>query len=136
MISPMAASAVDDPLQLIDNYPTGLSDTFERELVQTFKLLADESRLKILLHLVREGELHVTALCERLNQAQPAVSHHIAILREAAVIECRRDGKHNYYSIRKEHFHNVMQRLFTSILSEGGDDLDMREFLGRRPSFQ
>lgn len=135
MISPMAASEVVDPLNLVDAYPTGLSDTFERELVQTFKLLADESRLKILLHLVREGELHVTALCERLNQAQPAVSHHIAILREAAVIECRRDGKHNFYSIRKEHFHDVMQRLFSSILSEGEEGLGMRDMLGRRAAF-
>jgi len=135
MISPMAATELDDPLNLVNSYPTGISDTFERELVQTFKLLADESRLKILLYLVREGELHVTALCERLNQAQPAVSHHLALLREAAVIECRRDGKHNFYSIRKEHFHSVMQRLFTSILNEDEDGLGMRELLGRRASF-
>lgn len=135
MISPMATSDLEDPLHLVDAYPTGISGTFERELVQTFKLLADDSRLKILLYLVREGELHVTALCERLEQNQPAVSHHLALLREAAVIECRRDGKHNYYSIRKEHFHNIMQRLFSSILNEGEEGSGMRELLGRRANF-
>lgn len=119
MNSPTPAAELEHLPSATDSvFPTGLSDTFERELLQTFKLLADESRLKILLYLVREGELHVSALCERLEQQQPAVSHHLALLREAAVIECRRDGKHNYYSIRKEHFHGVMKQLFASILQE------------------
>ena len=87
---------------------TGLPDELEKELVQVFKLLSDETRLRILLYLVREGELHVTALCERLQQSQPAVSHHLALLRVAGVIEARRDGKHNFYSVRKAHFHTIM----------------------------
>ena len=66
---------------------TGLPDELEKELVQVFKLLSEETRLRILLYLVREGELHVTALCERLQQSQPAVSHHLALLRVAGVIE-------------------------------------------------
>ena len=44
-----------------------LSEQLERDLVQVFKLLADETRLKILMFLLRERELHVSALCERLN---------------------------------------------------------------------
>ena len=40
-------------------------------LAQVFKLLADESRLKILLALSQDGELHVTALCDLLDQTQP-----------------------------------------------------------------
>ena len=48
----------------------------EKDLVQVFKLLSDETRLRVLLYLAREGELHVTALCEKLDQSQPAVSHH------------------------------------------------------------
>src|SRR4051812_42851494 len=35
-------------------------------LTQVFKLLADESRLRILLTLAREGEMHVSALCNML----------------------------------------------------------------------
>ena len=44
---------------------TGLPDQLEQDLVQTFKLLSDETRLRVLMYLMREGELHVTALCER-----------------------------------------------------------------------
>ena len=40
-----------------------LSEQLERDLVQVFKLLADETRLKILMYLLRERELHVSALC-------------------------------------------------------------------------
>jgi ArsR family transcriptional regulator len=81
------------------------------ELCQVFKLLADETRLRILMYLAREGELNVTELCERLGQSQPAVSHHLALMRVAGIIEPRRDGKHNYYSVREEHFHELMRSL-------------------------
>ena len=76
-----------------------ISDKLEQDLVKVFKLLADETRLKILLFLMREGELHVSALCERLHQSQPAVSHHLALLRHGRLIEPRRSGKHNYYGL-------------------------------------
>ncbi len=80
------------------------STELEQNLIRTFKLLADETRLKTLLLLAREGELHVSALCERLSQSQPAVSHHLALLRAAGLIDSRRDGKHNYYAVRSDRF--------------------------------
>jgi len=53
------------------------SNELEKDLVQVFKILSDETRLRILLYLARETELHVTALCKKLGQSQPAVSHHL-----------------------------------------------------------
>lgn len=91
----------------------------EKDLVQVFKLLADETRLKVLMYLLREGELNVTSLCERLGQSQPAVSHHLALLRVAGLIEPRRDGKHNFYSIKSARFHGLIAELFSNISSEG-----------------
>lgn len=70
-----------------------------RELVQIFKLLADETRLRILHYLMQREELNVGMFVRLLGQTQPAVSHHLALLREAGVIECRRDGKHNFYRL-------------------------------------
>jgi len=95
-----------------------LSNKLEKDLVQVFKLLADETRLKILFYLGREKELHVSALCERLNQSQPAVSHHLALLRVAGLIEPRRDGKHNYYSLQQSRFHGIVGQLFNSITED------------------
>jgi len=108
---------------------TGLPDQLEQDLVQTFKLLSDETRLRVLMYLMREGELHVTALCKRLDQSQPAVSHHLALLRVAGLIEARRDGKHNFYSVRREHFHRIMGELFTSMTTDNSESLRFDDFV-------
>ncbi|HCD03622.1 MAG TPA: ArsR family transcriptional regulator [Planctomycetaceae bacterium] len=106
-----------------------LSDELENELLQIFKLLSDETRLRILLYLGREQELHVTALCTRLDQSQPAVSHHLALLREAKLIEARRDGKHNFYSLKRGQFHSVIERLFESIADPEKPEIRFEEFV-------
>ena len=106
-----------------------LSEQLERDLVQVFKLLADETRLKILMYLLREQELHVSALCDRLNQSQPAVSHHLALLRVAGLIEPRRDGKHNFYSVREKHFHKLIGELFKTISDPERDEVRFQNFV-------
>jgi len=106
-----------------------LSDELEKELVQVFKLLSDETRLRILVYLAREAELHVTALCDRLGQSQPAVSHHLALLRVAGLIKARRDGKHNYYSVRQSGFRRLMEQLFHSMGEPGKGMVRFDEFI-------
>lgn len=110
-----------------------LSSELEKDLVQVFKLLADETRLKILFLLGREKELHVSALCERLGQSQPAVSHHLALLRVAGLIEPRRDGKHNFYSIQQNKFHEIMGELFTTFTEDSNaSELRFDNFIFRQ----
>ena len=62
------------------------------------KQVSDPTRLQVILAL-SEGERHVGALCEQLNQSQPAVSHHLALLRHGGIIAPRRQGKNNFYSL-------------------------------------
>ena len=85
-----------------------------RDLAQVFKLLSDETRLRILLYLAQNGELHVTDLCNKLEQSQPAVSHHLALLRVSSLIESRREGKHNFYSVRVDTFSDMLVSLLSS----------------------
>jgi ArsR family transcriptional regulator len=91
-----------------------LSDHALRDLVQVFGLLSDETRLRILFYLARNQELHVTEICNRLGQSQPAVSHHLALLRVSGLIEARREGKHNFYSVRSEAFGDLLLSLFSA----------------------
>ena len=91
-----------------------VSEQAIRELAQVFKLLSDETRLRILFYLAQNGELHVTDLCNRLGQSQPAVSHHLALLRVSGLIESRREGKHNFYSVQTEHFGDLLISLFSA----------------------
>ncbi len=106
-----------------------LSNELEQNLVRIFKLLADETRLKIMLFLARENELHVSALCDKLNQTQPAVSHHLALLRGGGFLEVRRAGKHNFYSLRRSKFHTVMEELFRNIGTTDPDEIRFDEFV-------
>ena len=91
-----------------------ISEQAVRELSQVFKLLSDETRLRIVFFLSQNGELHVTDLCNRLAQSQPAVSHHLALMRVSGLIESRREGKHNFYSVRGEHFGDLLVSLFSA----------------------
>lgn len=128
--SPMVANVLEPSVAERTAGPIPeLSDQLEKDLVQVFKLLADETRLRILMYLMRDQELHVTALCDKLGQSQPAVSHHLALLRVAGLIEARRDGKHNYYSVRARHFHRIMGELFGSIASAEQDSIRFKDFI-------
>lgn len=62
------------------------------------KQVSDPTRLQVVLMLA-EGEKHVGALCEQLSQSQPAVSHHLALLRHGGIIAPRRQGKNNFYGL-------------------------------------
>lgn len=90
----------------------GVEDQVVEDLVLLFKLFADETRLRILLHLMQHGELNVRTLCEMLGQSQPAVSHHLALLRANGLIESRRDGKHNFYRVLPERFEDLSGMIF------------------------
>jgi DNA-binding transcriptional ArsR family regulator len=62
------------------------------------KHVSDPTRLQVIL-ILSEGEQHVGALCSQLSQSQPAVSHHLALLRHGGIIAPRRQGKNNFYSL-------------------------------------
>src|SRR4051812_1237777 len=83
-----------------DLAPMAVSNELVNNLVHLFKLLSDETRLRILYYLTQQNELHVRGLCELLDESQPAVSHHLALLRDAKLIGRRREGKHNYYGLK------------------------------------
>lgn len=67
-----------------------------------FKALADATRLRCLVLLAREGELCVCELTHALNASQPKVSRHLATLREAGLVQDRREGLWIYYRIHPD----------------------------------
>jgi ArsR family transcriptional regulator len=110
-----------------------LSNTIASELVQLFKLLSDETRLRILFALMQEDEMHVRALCELLDQSQPAVSHHLALLRVSGLIDRRREGKHNFYHLVSKKFEELLSQLFAGI-APGERQLKFKQFVFTRQS--
>jgi ArsR family transcriptional regulator len=97
---------------LVPSSPIRVSSITINRLKDVFKMLADESRLKIVLALAQDGELHVTALRELLGQSQPAVSHHLTLMRMVGLVGSRRDGKHNYYHLSSQHLRDLLEQFF------------------------
>jgi len=62
------------------------------------KQVSDPTRLRVVT-LLSEEELHVGGLCEQFSMSQPAVSHHLALLRHGGIVNSRRQGKNNFYSL-------------------------------------
>src|SRR5512147_1627148 len=70
-----------------------------RRVAELLKQVSDPTRLQVLM-LLSEKERNVSELCADLGtQSQPAVSHHLALLRHGRLIEPRRSGKHNFYAL-------------------------------------
>ena len=70
-----------------------------RRVADLLKQVSDPTRLQVLM-LLSEKERNVSELCADLGtQSQPAVSHHLALLRHGRLIEPRRAGKHNFYGL-------------------------------------
>ena len=55
--------------------------------------------VQILYFLMQRNELNVGTICRLLHQSQPAISHHLALLRESGLVDMRREGKHNFYRL-------------------------------------
>lgn len=69
------------------------------EAALLFKALADETRLSILKQLREEGEVCVCNLFACCDLAQPTVSHHLKILRDAGLVNAEKRGVWVHYSL-------------------------------------
>lgn len=74
------------------------------------KALADKTRLRILLLLSRR-EMAVCELLSELDLSQPAVSHHLKLLKYAGLVKDVREGKWIYYTVDRENYTNHIQEL-------------------------
>jgi ArsR family transcriptional regulator, arsenate/arsenite/antimonite-responsive transcriptional repressor len=88
-----------------------MSDDFLFEMETFFMALADKTRLR-LLNLMRQDEICVCFFTEVLNESQPKISRHLAYLRNAGIVEARREGKWMHYRIvepENEYARQVLQ---------------------------
>jgi ArsR family transcriptional regulator, lead/cadmium/zinc/bismuth-responsive transcriptional repressor len=79
-----------------------LDDQSAFALAETFKVLGDPTRVRILDALLR-AEVPVCDLAQALGVTQSAVSHQLRLLRSLRLVRSRRDGRHIYYAIDDDH---------------------------------
>ena len=80
---------------------TGVVEQELEPLISIFRLLADKTRLNILM-LLSNGERNVSSLCQELALPQPTVSHHLGLLRMQNLITNRRNGKQVFYGLNSQ----------------------------------
>lgn len=78
--------------------------------VEALKLLADETRFKIVWSLVH-GEHSVGQLAEHVGATSPAVSQHLARLRLAGMVRTRREGNKIFYSAENPHLLDLVSQV-------------------------
>jgi ArsR family transcriptional regulator len=104
--------------------PLGVPESTIHKLTDVFGLLADRHRFKIVLALARQGRLHVGALGQLLGQSQPAVSHHLSLLRAGGLIDFDRAGKYSFYRLASA----PVRDLFEQFFRESGNDTKQLHF--------
>ena len=103
--------------QVPSDLPSASLDRLVTQGAQIFKVLSDETRLRILWYLAQSesGSLHVNALVELLGGSQPAVSHHLALLRAAGLVKTSRRKKYIYYSLRVQQIRDLIEQFFENV---------------------
>ncbi|AJQ26968.1 ArsR/SmtB family transcription factor [Pelosinus fermentans] len=71
-----------------------------------FKALGDDIRLEIVKMLI-DKELCVCDILAAFDKSQPAISHHLKVLKQSGIVVDKRDGKWVYYQLNPEAFNQV-----------------------------
>ena len=90
-------------------------------LAETFRLLGDQSRLKILLQCIR-GPVSVGDLAESVDLSQTLVSHHLRLLRAARLVRGERQGKQIFYEIADHHVSQILHDMAVHIAEDHPED--------------
>lgn len=105
--TPPTSSIVDpEAVRRVQEHP--LDDDLTSQVAETFKALADPTRVRIL-HALSHAELCVGDLAAVLEMSESAVSHQLRLLRGLRVVRPRREGKQVFYALDDEHVTRLFQ---------------------------
>lgn len=116
---------------------TEFNEFFPEEYIKRaskiLRLISEESKLRIMLFLAKEGPRWVTDIAESLNMNQTTVSHHLSLLRNADLVTANREGKNIFYDIN-EPLWREMGKQFFDYLQKGDNIHILGKFVLKRLS--
>lgn len=89
------------------------------EATNFFKIMSDQTRLKILFAL-DNNEMCVCDIANTLDMTKSSISHQLSLLREQGIIKFRKEGKIVYYTLDDEHIKEVFEIAFKHIQHKRG----------------
>jgi DNA-binding transcriptional ArsR family regulator len=101
-------------------------EEYIKKSVKVLKLISDESKLRIMLLLAKEGPLSVTEITGLLEMNQTTASHHLSLLRNAELVTSDREGKNIFYDVNEVLWRDMGKQFFDYL--EKGDNI---HFLGK-----
>ena len=89
---------------------------------EAFKALADKTRREIL-RLLRGGEMSAGELASHFDMTKPSMSHHFSVLKQAGLIDSRREGQQIVYVLETTATEDLMA-IIMDLFSRGGKGSD------------
>jgi len=90
------------------------------DLDDVLKALSDNTRREILVAL-RSGDLSAGEVADRFDITKASISHHLNVLRQADLVDSRRDGQHIIYSLNMTVFQEFLSAFVGKFKLRGGD---------------
>ena len=87
-----------------------IMSTIKREnkfIEKAMSAIADPCRLSILQEISEKGEICCGDVQGLTGLSQPTCSHHIRLLSDSELIECRKEGRNHYFTLNKNNFKKV-----------------------------
>lgn len=103
---------------LMYNEPMSTTDTNPTRVARWFHALSDETRLRIV-EMLQRGEYCVCDLQDSVGAAQSRLSFHLKVLREAGLVNDRKEGRWNFYSLRPD----VLDEMSTYLLERKPEEI-------------
>ncbi|WP_338474049.1 metalloregulator ArsR/SmtB family transcription factor [Pseudomonas sp. MS646] len=104
--------------------------------LDVFKSLADETRVRAILLIAEQGELCVCELMCALNDSQPKISRHLALLRSNGLLLDRRQGQWVYYRLNPalpDWVRDILQRTSKANIGWLKDNTSRLKHMNGRP---
>ena len=83
------------------------------EAAYTLRAISNGTRLCVISILSEQEELNVSQLVEQLQCEQSLLSHHLTDMRAKGILNCRKEGKNCYYSLRNKQIVQIIECIRT-----------------------
>jgi len=97
----------------IYNMTQKLNTEFMEQAAYTLKAISQGTRLCVISLLAEKEEMNVSQLVEELKCEQSLLSHHLTDMRAKGILNCRRDGKNCYYSLKNKQIVQIIDCIRT-----------------------
>ena len=92
------------------------------------KAIADDTRQKIMSECCCCW-LSVNEIVEKVGFTQPTISHHLAILREAGLVDVREEGKQTFYTLNQEHIAVCCGQIMLKFAPESETTINLKQII-------